>query len=183
MTRIRGAQGYRDALPHHQQNLSSLFRLRRDRQSLGDPLPHGMGHPGGGHTPVLSHGHVLADPGAGGPTRRCQKHDNKETGKGGGGGQGTLVYCGPTIPGVAKQFTFYRGGVNRGAESGPRAQAGAARPNHTAGSAAGGHAAAGKETWPHLRPVPRGAEAEITGGKAKWQHISTACITRNRPQA
>ena len=24
---------------------------------------------------------------------------------------GTVVYCGPTIPGVAKQFTFYRGGV------------------------------------------------------------------------
>ena len=24
---------------------------------------------------------------------------------------GTLVYCGPTIPGVAKQFTFSRGGV------------------------------------------------------------------------
>ena len=24
---------------------------------------------------------------------------------------GTRVYCGPTIPGVAKQFTFYRGGV------------------------------------------------------------------------
>ena len=23
---------------------------------------------------------------------------------------GTLVYCGPTIPGVAKQFTSYRGG-------------------------------------------------------------------------
>ena len=27
---------------------------------------------------------------------------------------GTLVYCGPTIPGVAKQFTFYRGGVTAG---------------------------------------------------------------------
>lgn len=27
---------------------------------------------------------------------------------------GTLVYCGPTIPGVAKQFTFYRGGVTEG---------------------------------------------------------------------
>ena len=24
---------------------------------------------------------------------------------------GTLVYCGPTIPGVAKQFTSYRGGI------------------------------------------------------------------------
>jgi hypothetical protein len=23
----------------------------------------------------------------------------------------TVVYCGPTIPGVAKQFTFYRGGI------------------------------------------------------------------------
>lgn len=23
----------------------------------------------------------------------------------------TMVYCGPTIPGVAKQFTFYRDGV------------------------------------------------------------------------
>ena len=27
---------------------------------------------------------------------------------------GTLVYCGPTIPGLAKQFTFYRGGVTAG---------------------------------------------------------------------
>ena len=79
---------------------------------------------------------------------------------------GTLVYCGPTIPGVAKQFTFYRGGVT--------AELKAAQERRPA---------AGKETWPHLRPVPRGAEAEITGGKAKWQHISTACITRNRPQA
>lgn len=26
-------------------------------------------------------------------------------------GPGTLVYCGPTIPGVAKQYTFYRGGI------------------------------------------------------------------------
>ena len=25
--------------------------------------------------------------------------------------EGTRAYCGPTIPGVAKQFTFYRGGV------------------------------------------------------------------------
>ena len=25
---------------------------------------------------------------------------------------GTMVYCGPTIPGVSKQFTFYRGGVS-----------------------------------------------------------------------
>ena len=24
---------------------------------------------------------------------------------------GTLVYCGPTIPGVAKQFTSYQGGI------------------------------------------------------------------------
>ena len=24
---------------------------------------------------------------------------------------GTLVYCGPMIPGVAKQFTSYRGGI------------------------------------------------------------------------
>jgi hypothetical protein len=24
---------------------------------------------------------------------------------------GTVVYCGPTVPGVAKQFTFYRGGI------------------------------------------------------------------------
>lgn len=24
---------------------------------------------------------------------------------------GTAVYCGPTIPGVAKQFTFYRDGL------------------------------------------------------------------------
>lgn len=23
----------------------------------------------------------------------------------------TVVYCGPTIPGVANQFTFYRGGI------------------------------------------------------------------------
>lgn len=25
----------------------------------------------------------------------------------------TLVYCGPSIPGVAKQYTFYRGGVSK----------------------------------------------------------------------
>lgn len=24
---------------------------------------------------------------------------------------GTVVYCGPTIPGVAKQFTFYNNGI------------------------------------------------------------------------
>ena len=32
---------------------------------------------------------------------------------------GTLVYCGPTIPGVAKQFTFYRGGVTAGLKAAP----------------------------------------------------------------
>lgn len=30
---------------------------------------------------------------------------------------GTLVYCGPTLPGVAKQFTFYRGGVPEALEA------------------------------------------------------------------
>lgn len=24
---------------------------------------------------------------------------------------GTVVYCGPTIPGVAKQYTFFQGGI------------------------------------------------------------------------
>ena len=30
---------------------------------------------------------------------------------------GTQVYCGPTIPGVAKQYTFYRGGVPEALEA------------------------------------------------------------------
>ena len=31
--------------------------------------------------------------------------------------EGTRAYCGPTIPGVAKQFTFYRGGVREALEA------------------------------------------------------------------
>ena len=80
---------------------------------------------------------------------------------------GTLVYCGPTIPGVAKQFTFYRGRRHRAGLKAAQERRPVLRAlNHTAGSATGGHEAAGNETWPHLRTVPRGAEAEITGGKA-----------------
>ena len=62
----RNRQGYRDAL-HYQRDLPSLFRQRRDRKEVGDPLPHGMDHPGGGHAPVLFCGHVPARSGPGGP--------------------------------------------------------------------------------------------------------------------
>lgn len=62
-----GRQGYRDALHiinkiyHHY----SAYAVIGNR--LGGPLPYGMDHPGGGHAPVLFHGHVPADPGTGGP--------------------------------------------------------------------------------------------------------------------
>lgn len=108
-----GAPRLPGRLAHHQQNLPSLFRLRRDRKSLGDPLPHGVGHPRGGHPPALSHGNVPADPGAGGPQGGARGMTTKKQAKA-AEEAGTLVYCGPTIPGVAKQFTFYRGGVTAG---------------------------------------------------------------------
>ena len=90
---------------------------------------------------------------------------------------GTLVYCGPTIPGVAKQFTSYRGGI-------PEALAAARKQTPVLGGpATGGHAPAAGENRPHLCPVPKGAETKLTGGKATWQPISMACTTRSRPRA
>lgn len=96
---------------------------------------------------------------------------------------GTLVYCGPTIPGVAKQFTSYQGGIPEALAAAQKQTPGAWRPDRTAEPAPGGHAPAAGENRPHLCPVPKGTETKLTGGKATWQPISMACTTRNRPRA
>ena len=89
---------------------------------------------------------------------------------------GTLVYCGPTIPGVAKQFTSYRGGI-------PEALAAAQKQLPQKADYRLCDAPAAGENRPHLCPVPKGAETKLTGGKATWQPISMACTTRSRPRA
>lgn len=99
-----GRQGYRDALHIINKIYHHYSACARDRQPMGSPLPYGVDHPGGGHTPVLFHGHVPADPGAGGPQGGARSMTAKKQTKP-AAEAGTLVYCGPTIPGVAKQFT------------------------------------------------------------------------------
>ena len=94
---------------------------------------------------------------------------------------GTLVYCGPTIPGVAKQFTSYQGGI-------PEALAAAQKQTPVLGGLTVPLDQL-PEAMRQLREktgpiyVPKGTETKLTGGKATWQPISMACTTRNRPRA
>lgn len=66
---------------------------------------------------------------------------------------GTVVYCGPSIKGVAKQFTAYNNGIPEGAESGDREKQGPGRPDRPPGGPAGGHAPVAPEIRPYPHPV------------------------------
>ena len=57
---------------------------------------------------------------------------------------GTVVYCGPSIKGVAKQFTAYNN---------DREKQGPGRPDRPPGGPAGGHAPVAPEIRPYPHPV------------------------------
>mgnify|MGYP003097968699 CR=1 FL=1 len=66
----------------------------------------------------------------------------------------TVVYCGPSIPGVAKQYTAYTNGIRAG--GGYREAAGHGGPGGAPGAVTGGHEEPAERHGAYFPPVSSG---------------------------